>query len=98
MYSPGIYRNLSESEIARKVTEAGFDPIRISDPPGYVYPPHSHAETKLLAFLRGDMRVTVAGQTYPCVGGDQLIIPGNVEHSAVIGAEGCEYFWSEKIL
>jgi quercetin dioxygenase-like cupin family protein len=89
---------LSEPDIARKVSEAGFDPIRISDPPGHIYPPHSHAETKLLAFLRGGMRVTIAGQTYECSPGDQLIIPGNVEHSAVIGREGCVYFWSEKIL
>jgi quercetin dioxygenase-like cupin family protein len=98
MVKQGVYRNLSEDEIKRRVTDAGFDPLRVSDPPGYVYTPHSHEETKLLAFLHGGMRVTVAGVLYECTAGDELIIPGNVEHSAVIGAEGCVYFWSEKVM
>jgi hypothetical protein len=63
MYKKGVYQNLSEAEIAGQVSEAGFDPIRIADPPGHIYSPHSHTETKLLAFLRGGMSVTVAGQT-----------------------------------
>jgi hypothetical protein len=44
------------------------------------------------------MQVTVEGHTYECSAGDQLIIPGSVEHSAVIGREGCVYFWSEKLM
>jgi quercetin dioxygenase-like cupin family protein len=97
MYQPGLYANLSEPEIAEKVEEAGFDPIRIVDAPGSVYQPHTHPETKLLAYLKGEMYVTVNGETYHCTPGDQLLIPGNVVHSAKAGPMGCAYFWSEKL-
>jgi quercetin dioxygenase-like cupin family protein len=98
MYEAGYYQNLSIEDIARKVRQDGFDPLRIADPPGSVYSPHTHPETKLLAFLQGSMRVRVLDKTYDCSAGDKLLIPGNVEHSAVVGPEGCVYFWSEKML
>src|SRR5205809_854191 len=98
MYEPGYYQNLDTAEIAHKVQEEGFDPIRIADRPGAVYPPHSHPETKLLAFLHGTMQVLVQGKTYDCSPGDKLIIPGNLEHSAKVGPEGCVFFWSEKMV
>lgn len=97
MYKPGLYANMNETEIAQQVEAAGFDPIRITDSPGHVYQPHTHPETKLLAYLKGEMRVTVDGETYHCKPGDQLLIPGNVVHSAQAGPTGCVYFWSEKL-
>ncbi len=98
MYEAGYYQNLSAAEIADKVQAEGFDPLRISDLPGTVYAPHSHPETKLLAFLRGTMRVTIQGKTYDCSPGDRLIVPGTLEHSAQVGSEGCVFFWSEKMV
>ena len=98
MFERAYYKDLPIAEIAEKVREEGFDPLRISDPPGAVYTPHTHPETKLLAFLHGTMQVTVQGQSFTCAVGDKLFIPGNVEHSALVGAEGCVYFWSEKVL
>jgi quercetin dioxygenase-like cupin family protein len=98
MYEPRRYQDLSVAEISRMVQEDGFDPIRIADPPGTVYAPHSHPETKLLAFLQGTMQVSVQGQTYHCSPGDKLIIPGNVEHAAIVGPDGCVFFWSEKMV
>jgi quercetin dioxygenase-like cupin family protein len=98
MYEPGYYETLTAAQIASKVHDEGFEPIRISDPPGAVYSPHTHPETKLLAFVHGTMRVSVQDKTYDCSPGDKLLIPGNVEHSALVGPEGCVYFWSEKIV
>lgn len=98
MYQADFYRNLSAAQIEAQVIAEGFDPLRIADPPGHVYPPHTHPETKLLAFLQGSMEVTVAGQTYQCQAGDRLLIPGNVEHAARVTDEGCVYFWSEKVV
>jgi quercetin dioxygenase-like cupin family protein len=97
IYQPGFYGNLKQTEIRQRILAAGFDPIQINDPAGHVYPPHHHPETKLLAFLNGGMEVHVADQTYQCVAGDRLLIPGNVEHSARVTTEGCVYFWSEKL-
>lgn len=98
MYEPGYYKNLDEKKVAEDVRQEGFDPVKISDSPGHVYSPHRHPETKLLAFLEGGMEVRVGSETYQCSASDKVIIPGNVEHSAVVGSEGCEFFWSEKLM
>ena len=98
IYQPGFYGELSIAEIRERILAEGFDPVQISDPAGYDYPPHHHPETKLLAFLSGGMDVLVAEQPYHCGVGDRLLIPGNVEHSAHVMTDGCVYFWSEKLV
>jgi quercetin dioxygenase-like cupin family protein len=97
MYQPGFYKTMDRQMITGDVRREGFDPIYISDPPGHVYPPHHHAETKLLVFLRGSMKVRVAGEEFNCQIGDKLVIPGNVQHAAWVGPEGCDFFWSERM-
>ena len=84
--------------MASAIHDEGFDPLLITDPPGAKYPPHTHPETKLLAFLRGSMEVTVKGERFNCKPGDRVLIPGNTEHSALVGPDGCDFFWSEKLL
>lgn len=98
MYQARFYKTTDREQIAEEVRQEGFDPVYISDPPGRVYDPHRHPETKLLVFLQGSMEVKVKGQKFDCRPGDKLIIPGNIEHSAVAGPEGCAFFWSEKLL
>jgi len=98
MYKKNFYKNLNEKQIAKKVDEEGFDPIKINDLRSKVYSSHTHPETKLLAFLEGGMEVKVADKIYNCEKGDKLIIDGNVRHSAIVGSKGCIFFWSEKLL
>lgn len=97
MYQPNAYRTMDKEAIAADVRKEGFDPVYIKDPPGHVYPPHRHPETKLLVFLKGTMVVKVKDQKFNCKPRDKLIIPGNSEHSATVGTEGCVFFWSEKL-
>ncbi|HEX9879558.1 MAG TPA: cupin domain-containing protein [Candidatus Binatia bacterium] len=97
MLQRDFYRETERELIIQSVRAEGFHPLCISAPPGRVYAPHSHAETKLLVFLKGGMRVTVAGEDYQCDAGDRLVIQGNVEHSAVAGPEGCVFLWSERL-
>lgn len=97
MYQESFYSGLKEEEIEQKVRGEGFTPIKFSDPPRYTYFEHTHAETKLLAFLQGSMEVKVGDQIFQCKAGDKLIIPGNTPHSAITGSEGCAFFWSEKL-
>jgi len=78
------------------IKREGFNPLRFSNAPGFVYHSHRHQETKLLVFLEGSMEVKVEEETYQCGSGDKLIIPGNMEHSAIVGSEGCVFFWAEK--
>jgi quercetin dioxygenase-like cupin family protein len=98
MYSKNFYKGKSEQEIIQDIEREGFDPIPITNVPGYVYPLHKHPETKILVFLKGGMRVTTLNKTFDCKPGDKLIIPGNTPHKAIVENEGCTFFWSEKIL
>ena len=98
MVKPGHYQDLDQSKVSEKVQEEGFSPTFIADPPGATYPPHHHPETKLLAFLRGSMEVMINGEKYDCHPGDRVIIPGDVIHAALVGPEGCDFFWSEKMI
>jgi quercetin dioxygenase-like cupin family protein len=98
MHQAGFYKTTDREKIAEEVREEeGFDPVCIGDPPGRLYEPHHHAETKLLVFLEGGMEVTVKGQKFHGKPGDKLVIPGNVEHSALARPQGCVFFWSEKL-
>ena len=58
--------------------------------------PDRHPETKLLVFLEGSIEVVVQGRKFNYKLGDKLIIPGNVEHSAIAGARGCGFFWGRR--
>ncbi len=96
-YEPRAFAGLDRAEVLARVRAEGWEPAAFTDPPGALYPWHRHPEAKLLAFLTGSMEVRVEGQTYRCQAGDKLIIPGNAEHAAVVGPEGCTFFWSEQL-
>lgn len=97
LYSPGIFTRVEPERVLVSLRRDGWDPIPIRDPAGHSYPPHAHAATKLLAILSGAMIVTVAGESIRCLPGDQIVIPGGAEHSAQVGPEGCEFYWSEQV-
>ncbi len=98
MYEPNFYKEINEAQVVEDIKKSGFNPYKFNDPPGKIYPEHSHPETKLLVFLAGSMEVRVGGKKYQCGAGDKMIIPGNTLHAAVVNKEGCTFFWSEKIL
>jgi len=98
MYFKNFYKDLTEEQIRQDIEKEGFNPIKIEDSPNFEYPKHQHKETKLLAFLKGGMCVTVNGKHYVCRSGDKLLIPGNTPHSAFVEDQGCTFFWAEKIV
>jgi len=97
VYESNIHADLAPRIVLDRLRRDGWEPIPISEPAGYLYPPHSHAATKLLAILSGSMEVRLAGETYQCLPGDQVVIPGGVEHAALVGPDGCRFFWSEQM-
>jgi len=97
IYAPNFHADLDPQAVLDRLRRDGWDPIPIGDPPGSVYPPHSHAATKLLVILSGSMEVRVAGESYRCRPGDQVVIPGGVEHAALVGPDGCRFYWSEQL-
>jgi quercetin dioxygenase-like cupin family protein len=95
MYKKTKYKGRSVKEIKKNIIKEGFDPIAMKDSPGRVYSKHSHPETKLLVILEGGIDVKTGRKKYKLQEGDELIIPGNQTHSAVVGEKGCKFFWSQ---
>lgn len=44
MFHKGLYKNKTEQVIRKEVVKEGFDPIKIHNAAGYIYPPHHHPE------------------------------------------------------
>lgn len=97
-YEKRKYFNVSIGEIEERIEALGFDPLMITDPPGRVYRPHAHAQTKLLVFLDGEMWVRAGEHEFECGPGDELIIPGGMEHEARVGETGCVFYWAERVM
>lgn len=98
MFKKRYFKELSEKEIAQKIRKEGFDPFVITNSPNYIYSRHKHKETKLLVGLSGSMNIKVGEKEFTLASGDKLVVPGNIYHSAIVGKEGCSFFWSEKLL
>jgi quercetin dioxygenase-like cupin family protein len=57
--------------------------------PGAVVAEHRHENEQLGFILKGSMTFTIAGEKRELRTGDTYVIPSNVPHDAVAGAEGC---------
>lgn len=97
MYSPGAFKKKGREEIKRQVRNEGWEAIELRDDPGKVYLAHRHPKAKLLALIAGSMEVKMGNKKYTCRASDKLVIPGEVEHEAVVGPKGCVFLWSERL-
>lgn len=87
---------MSEGRIMEALEEERFSPIKISNGADYKYHEHFHPEEKLIVVLEGEMDVMTKDETYSCKVGDKLILPGNLVHSAIVGGDGCTFFWAQR--
>jgi quercetin dioxygenase-like cupin family protein len=55
-----------------------------------IVPSHSHPHEQFGMLLRGDLCITIAGETQQLKIGSIYIVPGGVEHSVVTGPEGAQ--------
>ena len=97
IHQPGVFWRLDEPTILQLQKSEGWNPVPVTDPAGHVYPIHQHPADKLIAILHGGMEVKIGQETYRCLAGDKLVVPGGAEHAAVTGPDGCTYFWSEQV-
>jgi quercetin dioxygenase-like cupin family protein len=56
---------------------------------GAVVPLHQHVNEEFGQVLSGSLELTVDTEVTDLVAGEGFLIPGNVPHAAVAGAEGC---------
>ena len=57
---------------------------------GAIVPSHSHPHEQFGMLLRGELQMTIAGETRTVQAGDLYIVPGGVEHGVHVGAEGAQ--------
>ena len=91
MLRQGYYIGKTEAEIASELCSEGTPPRRVIERPGSRYDSHTSPQDILMAFLGGSAEIVIGGRVFHCQTGDRLLINGHVEHSGVVGYEGCEY-------
>lgn len=66
----------------------------IENPPGSVFPMHSHPAMQILIILEGSEDHTCGGETFHMEAGDVCIHPSNVEHggTTTTGFKGIDIF------
>ncbi len=55
-----------------------------------IIPPHSHPHEQMGMVVRGEMELTIAGETRVVRAGDVYVMPGGVEHSVRMGPQPCQ--------
>jgi quercetin dioxygenase-like cupin family protein len=53
---------------------------------GAIVPSHSHPHEQFGMLIRGEMQMTIAGETRTVQAGDLYFVPGGVEHGVHVGA------------
>jgi quercetin dioxygenase-like cupin family protein len=56
--------------------------------PGAIVAEHSHVNEQLGVVVEGSVSITAAGETREMVVGDAYVVPTNLAHSGVAGADG----------
>lgn len=92
---------MTESEIIEKLTKAGYTKVWVYDAvPHEIDEEHSHDFDTKLHILSGEIRIKKlsGGEVNEYVVGkdEEIEIPRNQIHSAVVGAEGCRYIVAER--
>ncbi len=58
--------------------------------PGASIPPHGHLHEQVGMVVKGEMELTIAGETRVVKEGDIYVVPGDVQHSVRLGNEPCQ--------
>lgn len=58
--------------------------------PHAVIPSHSHPHEQIGTVIRGEIDMTVAGETHHCKVGSVFVVPGGVEHNVNVGPAGAQ--------
>lgn len=88
---------MNKEELKSKLVSEGFSNVyEWKDDPGTRYESHSHKGKVTLFIVSGS--VTFYGNINKVLSsGDCFEVPVGVEHSAIVGPEGCEYVVGEEI-
>ena len=81
--------HLMEGILARTVHGAGLSLAVVDLAPGLRMPEHRHPQEQVGVAVRGELSLTIAGETRQRRAGDMWVIPTDVPHSVEVGPDGC---------
>jgi quercetin dioxygenase-like cupin family protein len=88
---------MSERELIAQLQREGFSHAYVwEDGPNAQYGNHTHAVETTHIILRGELTLTMDGQSHTYHEGDRCDVPANSVHSAVMGPSGCRYLIGER--
>lgn len=74
----------------RSLTGAQLMLNMVTIEPGAVVPIHNHENEQAGYVVRGELILTIAGETRSLRPGDCYVAPANVPHGATAGSDGCD--------
>ncbi len=89
---------MTTEEYKNKLKEEGFVHIyEWTDEPGTAYAKHAHQDKVAMFILFGGLTFQFPDQEKALVAGDRFDVPPALEHTALVGPEGCVYVVGEVI-
>ena len=88
---------MEEKTWAKELERDGFGHVLVwEDGPNTRYSEHTHETETAHIILRGEMTLTMNGQTKIYRVGERCDVPAGEVHSAKMGPKGCRYLIGEK--
>ena len=80
----------NEETLRSRMKAEGLTPYAWSNAPNDRYPPHVHGYHKVIYVVQGSITFILpsTGEEITLHAGDRLELPAEVEHAALVGAEG----------
>jgi len=88
---------MDEEQLARDLEREGFRHTYVwQDGPNVSYPNHTHGTETAHIILKGEMTLTMDGESRTYRAGERCDVPGGAVHSAHMGPNGCRYLIGER--
>jgi quercetin dioxygenase-like cupin family protein len=90
-------KKLDEKDLAEQLILEGYSHLYVwEDGPDVQYHEHTHRAESAHIILKGEMSMTMNGETRTYYTGDRCDLPAGIMHSAKTGPHGCRYLIAER--
>jgi len=88
---------MEEKDLAEQLILEGYCHLYVwEDGPNREYTEHTHRAESAHIILKGEMSMTMNGETKTYHTGERCNLPAGIMHSARTGPEGCRYLIAER--
>jgi quercetin dioxygenase-like cupin family protein len=89
---------MDKEHLKHKLTDEGFPHVyEWHDDAGTKYPAHAHKDKVSMYILGGGLMFQFGDEEVNLKEGDRFDVPPGKEHTAVVGANGCDFLVGEMI-